>query len=125
VDSLKFILVVVIFAAANLGFVFFGKLIFKPKSTSTEEFLSEYFDWLKAIPGGMLFILGWGIFWMIPIISVMSLLDLMLVNSVFKGIGFLTRILLIFVGLAILMFWYFFGWTKLPRHKNLNGDDDL
>ena len=101
---MDFILVVVIVCVVCLGLFFILDFIFFP--IRSEEFLLDGCNFIKDVLGLLAFSLMWGIFLMIPFMSGLLFLDLILLNNLSEGIGFLNRMLLSFVCLVTLIIWY-------------------
>lgn len=86
--------------------------------------LLDYLDFIKGFPLLTLILTGWAIFWMIPIMLILTILDLLFWKEIFVNIGFLSRLLLSALALYFIRLWYYFGIGKYLERKKKNAESE-
>jgi hypothetical protein len=71
-----------------------------------KEGLFEWLEWIKDIPMGCLFIVGWGLYWTVGMCLALLFIDLVLVHKITGGLGFWIQILLLIV--VVYLLWSFY-----------------
>ena len=100
-------LFVILFPFLILALLFSGK-----------KGMKEFFEFLKAFPAGFLFIVAWGLFWMIPIMLIFIILDLLFWQEIFYEFDLIIRVVLSLLCLFLFVAWYSLGYKRLPIKKD-------